>query len=154
VFFLVTSVYGWWQWRRNRRRTHGTAGTPHLASHRPRMFYGPLALAAVVLCYFVFRTVGAGFPVPWWYYLADSWIFVGSMLATYAMARGWVDFWLCWIAVDLVGVPELLHFHYYPSAIMYAIYAGFVVWGFVVWLRISRREGPRRRPVEPALEPA
>ena len=45
------------------------------------------------------------------------------MLATYAMARGWVDFWLCWIAVDIVGVPELLHFHYYPSAIMYAIYA-------------------------------
>ena len=21
------------------------------------------------------------------------------------MARGWVDFWLMWIAVDLVGVP-------------------------------------------------
>jgi nicotinamide mononucleotide transporter len=151
VFFLITSVYGWWQWRRNRRRTHGTAVTPHWASPRQRMFYGPLALAAVVVCYFVFRTVGAGFPVPWWYYLADSWIFVGSMLATYAMARGWVEFWLCWIAVDLVGVPELLHFHYYPSAILYAVYAGFVVWGFVVWLRISRTV-PTPRLDDPAVE--
>ena len=28
----------------------------------------------------------------------------GSVLATYGMARGWVDFWLIWILVDVVGV--------------------------------------------------
>ena len=150
VFFLITSVYGWWRWQRNRRRTHGTAVEPRWATHRQRLLYGPLALAAVVVCYFVFRAVGAGFPVPWWYYLADSWIFVGSMLATYAMARGWVEFWLCWIAVDLVGVPELLHFRYYPSAILYAVYAGFVIWGFIVWLGISRT-APQRLD-GPAIE--
>ena len=48
------------------------------------------------------------------------------------------------IAVDLVGVPELLHFRYYPSAILYAIYAGFVIWGFIVWLRLSRAEAGHR----------
>ena len=143
VFFLIASVYGWWRWSSNRRRTHGTAVTPSWATPRQRLAYGILALTAVVACFFVFRSVGAGFPVPWWYYLADSWIFVGSMLATYAMARGWVEFWLCWIAVDLVGVPELLHFGYYPSAILYAVYAAFVIWGFTVWLRISRAaQGP------------
>jgi nicotinamide mononucleotide transporter len=153
VFFIITSVYGWWAWRRNRARTHGVAVSPHWASPRQRALFLPLALGAVVLCFFVFRAIGAGFPVPWWYYLADSWIFVGSMLATYAMARGWVEFWLAWIAVDLVGVPELLHFRYYPSAILYAVYAAFVIWGFVVWLRISRVE---RRPTagEPAVAPA
>jgi nicotinamide mononucleotide transporter len=151
VFFLITSVYGWWRWRRNRRLSHGTAVEPHWATHRQRLLYGPLALVAVVLCYFVFRAVGAGFPVPWWYYLADSWIFVGSMLATYAMARGWVEFWLCWIAVDLVGVPELLHFGYYPSAILYAVYAGFVIWGFVVWLGVSRTI-LQHRLSDPAME--
>jgi nicotinamide mononucleotide transporter len=151
VFFLITSVYGWWQWRRNRRLSNGAAVEPRWATHRQRLFYGPLALAAVAVCYFVFRAVGAGFPVPWWYYLADSWIFVGSMLATYAMARGWVEFWLCWIAVDLVGVPELLHFRYYPSAILYAVYAAFVIWGFIVWLGISRTIAPQRL-ADPAIE--
>ena len=28
-------------------------------------------------------------------------------IATYAMARGWNEFWLAWIGVDLVGVPLL-----------------------------------------------
>ncbi|GAA2638453.1 nicotinamide mononucleotide transporter family protein [Paractinoplanes durhamensis] len=149
VFFIITSVYGWYMWRRNRTRTHGVAVTPHWATAKQRALFIPAALVAVVLCFFVFRAVGAGFPVPWWYYLADSWIFVGSMLATYAMARGWVEFWLAWIAVDLVGVPELLHFRYYPSAILYAVYAAFVIWGFVVWLRISQEETR-----SPALAPA
>ncbi|MGX6607129.1 nicotinamide mononucleotide transporter family protein [Micromonosporaceae bacterium Da 78-11] len=151
VFFLIASVYGWWRWRATRRRTHGVAVEPSWATPRQRLGYGAGALVAVAVCFFAFRAIGAGFPVPWWYYLADSWIFVGSMLATYAMARGWVEFWLCWIMVDLVGVPELLHFGYYPSAILYAVYAAFVVWGFVVWLRISRSAPPPRLD-DPAME--
>ncbi|MFI7601931.1 nicotinamide riboside transporter PnuC [Actinoplanes sp. NPDC049681] len=151
VFFIATSVYGWWRWRRNRHAPGGAAVVPHWASPRQRAVVVALALSAVVLCFFVFRAVGAGFPVPWWYYLADSWIFVGSILATYAMARGWVEFWLCWIAVDLVGVPELLHFRYYPSAVLYAVYAGFVIWGFVVWLRVSRTAQAQRID-SPAME--
>jgi nicotinamide mononucleotide transporter len=62
------------------------------------------------------------------------------MVATFAMARGWTDFWLCWIAVDLVGVPLLWHSHYYATSVMYVAYAGLVVWGFVVWLRAGRAE--------------
>ncbi|MGN6088548.1 MAG: nicotinamide mononucleotide transporter family protein [Actinomycetales bacterium] len=143
VFFIVTSVYGWWRWQANRRSTtssgaNAEAVVPRWATARERGVYLPVAAAAVLVCFVIFRAVGAGFPAPWWYYLADSWIFVGSVLATYAMARGWVDFWLCWIAVDLVGVPELLHFRFYPSAVLYAVYAGFVIWGFFVWRRIAR----------------
>jgi nicotinamide mononucleotide transporter len=151
VFFLLASVYGWWLWRRNRHDSGGTAVVPRWATHRQRAALISAALAAVVLCFFAFRTIGAGFPVPWWYYLADSWIFVGSILATYAMARGWVEFWLCWIAVDLVGVPELLHFRYYPSAILYAVYAAFVIWGFFVWLGVSRTTATPRLG-DPAVE--
>nr|BFE61111.1 nicotinamide riboside transporter PnuC [Dactylosporangium thailandense] len=154
VFFVLTSVYGWWRWKHNRSSGGGPAVHPRWASGGERLALLAGSAVAVVACFYVFRAVGAGFPVPWWYYLADSWIFVGSIAATYAMARGFVDFWLCWIAVDLVGVPELLHFRYYPSAVLYAVYAGFVLWGFAVWLRISRRERPQRRPAAPALEPA
>ncbi|MEP6979609.1 MAG: nicotinamide riboside transporter PnuC [Nakamurella sp.] len=145
VFFIVASVYGWHRWRQTRDRSGGEAVIPRWATPRERTVYLTAAAMAVVVCFLTFRSIGAGFPAAWWYYLADSWIFVGSMVATYAMARGWVDFWLCWIAVDLVGVPELLYFRFYPSAVLYAVYAAFVIWGFVVWLRISRRTQPAGR---------
>jgi nicotinamide mononucleotide transporter len=69
------------------------------------------------------------------------------MVATFAMARGWNDFWLAWIAVDAVGVPLLWHSHLYPSAILFVFYGALVIWGFVVWLRASRTE----REPEPEL---
>ena len=68
----------------------------------------------------------------------EAWILAGSMLATYGMARGWVEFWLVWILVDVVGVTTLVQAGYYPTAGMYLFYAVFVVIGFVVWRRDSQ----------------
>lgn len=139
VFFILVSVYGWWRWQENRRRGSGApAVVPRWATGHERVTYLAAAAVGVGLCFLLFREITAGFPAAWWFYLADAWIFVGSMVATYAMARGWVDFWLCWIAVDLVGVPLLLHSHFYPSAVLYAIYGAFVMCGFVAWLRLAR----------------
>ena len=72
------------------------------------------------------------------------------MLATYAMARGWNEFWLAWIAVDLVGVPLLWHSGYYPTAILFVVYGALVVYGFLVWLRASREEGAPAAELEEA----
>jgi nicotinamide mononucleotide transporter len=102
----------------------------------------------VVVTQWVFALIGAGWPAPRWYYWCDAWIFIGSMVATYAMARGWTDFWLAWIAVDLVGVPLLIHSHFYPTAFLFAIYGGLVVYGFFVWLKASRTESPDREMSE------
>ena len=142
VFFIAVSIYGWRRWQQTRRSgvPGAVAVVPRWATGAERLAYLAVALVAVAGCFVVFRGIGAGFPVPWWYYLADAWIFVGSVLATFAMARGWVDFWLAWIAVDLVGVPELLHFGFYPSAVLYGVYALFVIWGFFVWRRLARDE--------------
>ena len=67
---------------------------------------------------------------------------MGSLLATYGMARGWVEFWLIWVAVDDVGVPLLWSPGYYASAVMYAFYGAFTLIGFFVWLRATDRDKP------------
>jgi nicotinamide mononucleotide transporter len=97
-------------------------------------------VAGVLVFQWVFSVIGAGWPAPRWYFWCDAWIFVGSMVATYAMARGWNDFWLAWIAVDLVGVPLLWHSQYYPTAILFVVYGALVIYGFFVWLKASREE--------------
>ena len=64
------------------------------------------------------------------------------------MSKGFVEFWLVWIAVDAVGVPLLIKGGYYPSAILYGVYGAFVIWGFVSWLSIASREGSRTGKLE------
>jgi nicotinamide mononucleotide transporter len=144
IFFIITSIYGWYRWLEVKRsRGGGTdrpAITPRWATGRERAAYLFVWLGAVLLLQWVFSVIGAGYPAPRWYYWCDAWIFVGSMVATFAMARGWNDFWLAWIAVDAVGVPLLWHSHLYPSAILFVFYGGLVIWGFVVWLHATRTE--------------
>jgi nicotinamide mononucleotide transporter len=136
VFFFAVSCYGWWRWSRSRARheaADGGAILPRWASWRERAGLGVAAVVGVALGYLVLRALGSWGPLP------DAWIFMGSLLATYGMARGWVEFWLIWIAVDAVGVPLLVRAGYYPSALLYAIYGGFCVWGLVVWQRARTR---------------
>lgn len=142
IFFVAVSIYGWrrWQQAKHGAEPSAPAVVPRWATARERLSYLAVAAASVLALYLVFRAIGAVWPAPDWYFLADSWIFVGSVLATYAMARGWIDFWLCWIAVDLVGVPELIYFQLYPSALLYGVYGVLVVYGFVTWRRIAREE--------------
>lgn len=151
VFFVITSVYGWWQWRRQSqgKAKDAPAIVPRWATMRERAAYLGVWLFLLVVFQAVFAAIGAGWPAPRWYFWADAWIFVGSFIATFAMARGWVDFWLCWIAVDVVGVPLLWHSQYYPSAVLYLVYGAFVVLGFVVWLRVAREEGGGSEPGTP-----
>ncbi|HET7385963.1 MAG TPA: nicotinamide mononucleotide transporter family protein [Nocardioidaceae bacterium] len=146
VFFVITSVYGWVRWNQHRRLRGADrpAITPRWASATERATYLVVAAGGVLVCQWLFSVIGAGWPAPRWYFWCDAWIFVGSMLATYAMARGWTDFWLTWIAVDVVGVPLLWHSHYYPTAVLYVVYAGLVLYGFTVWLHAGRDE---REPV-------
>ena len=69
------------------------------------------------------------------------------------MARGWVEFWLVWIAVDAVGVTSLVHAGYYPTAGMYLFYGGFCVAGFITWWRATRTVTPVVEPTTPVVEP-
>ena len=138
VFFVAVSVYGWVRWSRT-RRTALAAGVPDAPAVEPRwatagerMLLVLAAAAGTLLFAWVFTRLGSW--GPW----ADAWILTGSLLATYGMARGWIEFWLVWIAVDAVGVPLLLTAGYYPSAVLYLVYGAVVVHGFRTWWRTRR----------------
>jgi nicotinamide mononucleotide transporter len=140
VMFLLVAGYGWQRWRAARDRG-GEAVTPRWATTRERAGMVAVAIVSVAVLTWLFGILGS-YPPVW----ADAWTFTGSMLASYAMARGWVDFWLVWIGVDIVGVPLLIHAGYYPSATLYTVYGAFVVWGFTVWARATRDPLPAVRP--------
>jgi nicotinamide mononucleotide transporter len=145
VLFFTVSAYGWWRWHANRTTGSDTAAvTPRWASGRERLTLLAAAAGGVLVAWWALTRLGSYGP------LADAWIFVGSLLATYGMARGYLEFWLVWVAVDAVGVPLLLRAGYYPSALLYVVYGAFCVWGFVAWLRL--RSAPAPLVGDPALE--
>lgn len=134
VMFIVVSLYGWFSWVKSRNQSGDeVAIEPRWATASERIGMITVAIFATVICANIFEMLGSW--GPW----ADAWILVGSMLATWGMARGWNEFWLIWIAVDAVGVPLLLKGGYYPSAALYLFYGCFVIWGFVSWVRLEHQ---------------
>ena len=139
VMFIAVSIYGWQRWRQSRALKHdagaspGAAVAPRWAGARTRWLLVAAMIGGTAVLTPVFRALGSYEPV--W---ADAWIFMGSLLATYGMAKGWVEFWLIWVAVDLVGVPLLFSAGYYASAFMYIFYGAFTLAGFFVWWRAGR----------------
>jgi nicotinamide mononucleotide transporter len=138
IFFAAVSLYGWWRWYQNRKTAPEAHGVqPRWADGRERIELVVLAAVMYAVFYPVLKALGSWGP-QW-----EAWILTGSILATYGMARGWVEFWLIWIAVDAVGVPLLLDAKFYPSATMYIVYGVFCVVGFGAWLRIERAQQVR-----------
>ena len=100
------------------------------------MIIVPIVILGFFSAMNIFKALGESGTWLW----VDTWIFTGTALATYGMSRGYVEFWLVWVAVDLVGVPFAFVNGYYPTGSLYAIYLPFVLWGFISWLKISKNE--------------
>ena len=138
LLLIIVSVYGWIRWSHHRKSTGGTRPpvSPRWTTSKEKLILVPV----IILFYFasmqIFRVLGESGS----WLLVDTWIFTGTALATFGMSRGYVEFWLVWIAVDLVGVPFAFNNGYYPTGTLYAIYLPFVLWGFFSWVKISKRE--------------
>jgi len=134
IMFIGVSIWGWYRWRQA-KGDGGSPVTPRWAGWRARGLLVVALVGGTAALTPLFRLLGSYEPV--W---ADAWIFTGSLLATYGMAKGWVEFWLIWVAVDLVGTPLLFSAGYYASGLMYVFYGAFTLTGFFVWARDRRRE--------------
>lgn len=129
IMFIAVAIYGWIRWR----GLDGGRVVPRWAPTNARIGMVLMMIVGTVALTPLFRLLGSWEPV--W---ADAWTFVGSLLATYGMAKGWTEFWLIWIAVDVVGVPLLFSSGYYATGFMYVFYGVFTAIGFVIWWRAQR----------------
>ncbi|MDP9861819.1 MULTISPECIES: nicotinamide mononucleotide transporter family protein [Streptosporangium] len=142
LMFGGLAVYGWWRWTRGTQNGRELAVRPATAPERLALV-GVMAVGTVlvaVVFYITQLSWGAFVPPPKGYLLvaADAYIFVGSAVATWAQGRALVDFWLIWIAVDLVGVPLAFSSGLVVSGAVYGVFFVLVLVGFFNWLKEYR----------------
>jgi len=145
LLLIIVSIYGWIRWSRHRMSSGSSLPpvSPRWTTSKEKLILVPSIIVFYLLSMQIFKALGE---TGTWL-LVDTWIFTGTALATYGMSRGYVEFWMVWVAVDLVGVPFAFKNGYYPTGTLYAIYLPFVIWGFISWLRISKLEANGRQEV-------
>ncbi|WP_275678817.1 nicotinamide mononucleotide transporter family protein [Streptomyces sp. MUM 203J] len=134
LLVIAVAAWGWRQWSLGRRRAQDGSLAVRFATWKERgLLLGGAALGTLA--------VGGLFtlyPSLSWSPWADAYIFVGTLVAMVAQARGLVEFWFAWLLVDLVGVPLAFNSGLAFSGLVYVIYGALVLWGMRDWWLRSR----------------
>lgn len=138
LLVIGVAVWGWHQWTRGRRQAQDGSIAVRFATWRERAWLLGGAAAGTLAVGGLFTA----FPSLSWSPWADAYIFVGTLVAMVAQARGLVEFWFAWLLVDLVGVPLAFSSGLAFSGLVYVIYFALVVWGAYDWWQRSREPRP------------
>ncbi|MEW2585818.1 nicotinamide mononucleotide transporter family protein [Streptomyces virginiae] len=134
LLVIGVAVFGWISWQRGKQQAQDGSIAVRTATWTERgLLLGGAALGTLA--------VGGLFtlyPSLSWSPWADAYIFVGTIVAMVAQARGLVEFWFAWLLVDLVGVPLAFTGGLAFSGLVYVVYFALVVWGAYDWYQRSR----------------
>ncbi|EYT78596.1 MULTISPECIES: nicotinamide mononucleotide transporter family protein [unclassified Streptomyces] len=141
IVVMVVAGYGWWRWKRGPRTGADGHIAVRFATWRERAALLAVAAVGTVAVASLFEAYPSLSWDPW----PDAYIFVGTVVAMYAQARGMVEFWLAWLLVDAVGVPLNFANGFAFSGFVYVLYGALVLWGLRDWW-LRSRHGARPVP--------
>ena len=131
IFFVVVSVWGWWQWLR------GLGGDGEaLRVHRLPMRERWLALTATLLAWPALAMLlarGTDSDVPW----LDALPTVASVTGQLMLGRKLVETWPVWLGVNVFSVGLFAYKGLWLTALLYALFAGLSVAGWRAWRRLA-----------------
>lgn len=132
-YYTIAAIYGYAVWKFGKKKGQGE-GEEMPITHMPRRLYLTTLLAFVAIwaaTYYVLVT-WTNSTVP----LQDSFTNALSFIGLWALARKYVEQWLCWIVVDLIctylyvmkGIPF--------KAFLYGLYVVIAVMGYIKWKKM------------------
>ncbi|MEV5599591.1 nicotinamide mononucleotide transporter family protein [Streptomyces sp. NPDC052496] len=134
LLVIGVALWGWRQWQRGRQQAQDGSIAVRFATWRERALLVAGTAVGTVAVGSLFALVPQLSWNPW----PDAYIFVGTLAAMVAQARGLVEFWFAWLLVDIVGVPLAFSSGLAFSGLVYVVYLGLVLWGMRDWWLRSR----------------
>ncbi|KLJ04520.1 nicotinamide mononucleotide transporter family protein [Streptomyces albidoflavus] len=134
LLVIAVALWGWRQWNRGKQQAQDGSIAVRFATWRERGLLLAGTAAGTLAVGLLFTAVPTLSWNPW----PDAYIFVGTLAAMVAQARGLVEFWFAWLLVDLVGVPLAFSSGLAFSGLVYVIYLALVLWGMRDWWQRSR----------------
>jgi len=126
-YYLVISVYGWFNWKYGKPDT----GQELPATKITKRLILKLG-ASSILIYIIYYLVLAKFTdstIP----KADSLVGMLSVIGTWMLARKLIENWLVWIVADGIATGLFFYKGLYPTAVLFIIYTIMAIVGYWQW---------------------
>jgi nicotinamide mononucleotide transporter len=132
VYFMAMNIYGWYYWS---QKPPSEDKAPVMRITQQEVIY---SLIAVVVFTFFLGSVLKYTPASYPY--VDSFCAACSLVAQVFLARKVLENWLIWIFVDIIYVGVYIFKSLDLTAIMYAVYVGLALWGYMDWKKDYRKQ--------------
>jgi len=132
VYFMGMNIYGWYYWS---QKPASEDKTPVMRITQQEVMYS--LIAVVVFTIFlgsVLKYTPASYPY------IDSFCAACSLVAQVFLARKVLENWLIWIFVDIIYEGVYIFKNLDLTAIMYAVYVGLALWGYMDWKKDYRKQ--------------
>ena len=131
-YFLGMNIYGWYYWS---RKPATEKKTPVMRITRREVL---LCVIAIIIFTFILGSVLKYTPASYPY--IDSFCTACSLVAQVFLARKVLENWLIWIFVDIIYVGVYIFKGLDLTAVMYAIYVGIALLGYIDWKKDYKKQ--------------
>lgn len=128
-FFFAIQVYGWWYWLHGNMAEDGHVIVRRLPSSHAIWYSCAAVVGILALGTFMSRMTDAALPYP------DATTTTLSIIAQILLARRYLENWIVWIVVDVLAVGIYLTKGLYPTTVLYLIFLGMAIGGYILWRR-------------------
>jgi nicotinamide mononucleotide transporter len=141
VYYMVMAVFGWYQWKYGGTSQTGDNGKSDgvaiasLSRSQHVVIIVSITLLSLISGYLLSEYSRAAWPY------VDSFTTWGSVIATYLVARKFLENWLYWIVIDTVSIPLYLDRGLNFTAILFGAYVLIAICGYISWKNHYQRGG-------------
>ncbi len=128
IFYVFAGIYGWIQW--GNQKVVEEIYQQKISTHIKLIVGGTVVS---VLLYFGLSYFFKEAEKP----LIDSFTTVFSFIATYLMAKKWMENWFYWLIIDAISVYLYYSRGLEVYALLMLVYTGLVVYGYLKWKKLK-----------------
>lgn len=129
IYFVIISLYGWYTWWKGKNNSSSSIPVKSLFNEVK------LALKLLIIASFLFILLSqilvyyTDSDIPYF----DAFITALSMVATWMLAKKYMEHWLIWLIADSVSVGVYLNKNLYFTTVLYSVYTLMAIVGYREW---------------------
>ncbi len=127
-YYLGISIYGWYFWQTGEKPNRSDK-LPVIRLRRIEWLIYITVTAIITLIVGFILTKYTDSPLPFW----DAFTAGGSVVATWMLARKYLEHWIFWVIIDLVSLGTFVYKDLYPTVVLFCVYTGMAVVGYYQW---------------------
>lgn len=130
-YYLIMSVYGWWQWSNNKKHE---AILIRRWSLKHNIILIICCIVLVIPVGFLMHNLGASFPY------IDALVALLAIVATWMTAKKIYENWYYWLFIDSVSIYLFIAKQLYLTAVLFIIYVVLIFFGIYSWKKLMKQQ--------------